>query len=51
MAVPCPEPAAPSSNHGDDMTEALDVMYGLYGKCAGIHMDLINWLATEQARR
>ena len=42
----CPEPLPLQGVHADDVASALLNMYLLYAMCAGIHVDLVQWIES-----
>ena len=42
----CPEPPPLQGEHADDVARALLHLYVLYAMCAGIHVDLVQWIES-----
>jgi hypothetical protein len=44
----CPEPGPAPGNEVDDVAAALMDLYGLYGRCAGMHAELVRALEGKK---
>ena len=44
----CPEPGPAPGGDVDDVAVALMDLYGLYGQCAGLHVDLVRALEGKK---
>nr|DAN19455.1 MAG TPA: TRAF PROTEIN, TRAO PROTEIN, TRAN ADHESION, BACTERIAL SECRETION.5A [Caudoviricetes sp.] len=50
LAVPCQSLPPLPQNHSDAVLVALKQMYDLYGICAGLHVDLINYVQKGEEK-